>query len=53
MVGDNNSATRTPTASDEKCFKNPLLAISHRSLDLQTHSLLQINFTFAEVVGIT
>ena len=34
MVGDNNSATRSPTASDEKCFKNPLLAISHLSLRL-------------------
>jgi len=34
MVEDNNSATRSPTASDEKCFKNPLLAISHLSVRL-------------------
>ena len=32
MAEDNNSATRKPTASDENCFKNPLLAISHLSV---------------------
>ena len=34
MVDDNNAATLSPTASDEKYFKNPLLAISRLSVRL-------------------
>jgi hypothetical protein len=34
VVEDNNPATRSPTALDEKCFKNPLLAITHLSARL-------------------
>jgi len=46
LVGDNNSAIRSPTASHEECFKNPLLAISHLSV-----RLIFIHFRYCRLIS--